>query len=242
MHSAPPRPIRDSFADVFKWAEACGAWERDNPAEAAALRARHEADERARNAAEQAERLPGHLAACGVQLEQREAILRGLQPTPAVREVRAWIDSPRTFLVLLGGAGAGKSCAAAEVMLWARAPRKPAGYAWTQPWEYSADRGWRVSAAALLAEPFNRELWNRAARVAWLVMDDLGVSPANDYAHGALDELIDVRWAQRRRCVVTSNLDPQTLAKYVGPRAWDRISGSGAIKSAGAKSLRGGAR
>src|SRR5688500_14734483 len=90
-------------------------WERVNPELSAAwgeaLREYHQRQQDAEAAAE-AERIragiPKMLARAGVPLRCAEAALEP-ERTPAVRAAREWREGTGSFLLLLGGVGAGKS-------------------------------------------------------------------------------------------------------------------------------------
>ena len=147
--------------------------------------------------------------------------------TAAMEVAREWWPSPDWSLVLLGGWGAGKTSAAAWLALeaitdgrrlrWLRAPE-----ACRHP---------------LFGE--EAEAWTARARTAdLLVLDDLGADVVTDHWRGWLEDVLDARWGNHRRTVVTvNNLDLDGFKARVGPRLGDRLK-TGRVYDCGAVSLR----
>lgn len=151
----------------------------------------------------------------------------GLRETPAVRAVRDWMDGERTFLVLTGGTGAGKTLAACQAL--GRGGLFERAVAAGRLGLYGDDDVARM-----------RSL--RRAKV--LVLDDLGAEFAGDVWRAQFDELVDERYGQQRRTVITTNLSPEALRERYGARVVDRLRHDGLVVACGSESLRkpGGGR
>lgn len=202
--------------EMREWVEAnpaiAVAWDEAREENAQRLEARH--DFITRNSA---------LLAADVPDRIRDAIHSGLNESVAVKAVRTFIGSSKTFLLLTGSPGCGKSVAAAEG-IWARR----AGVFFRA-----------VSAAKLSAfDTADRQAFDKLCRTPLLVLDDLGAETLHDGWRPALDELIDERYGARRRTILTSNLDPQGFKARYGDRIADRIRGDGYVQQCGDKSLR----
>jgi hypothetical protein len=233
------------FSDFASWAERAkrvARWEAENPEMAAdwtaAILEDHTRTLRADQAAEEA-KLPMHLHLCGVGERTVGVIRGGLEQTPAVQAVTEWVQSRATFLLFLGRAGAGKTVAAADSLRWARTAWDEAG---VSRWRYSSALGLFVKAGQL-AQAMHRgdsELLQRAARVYWLVIDEIGSEYADQGGRwlGELDALIDARYEGRRRTVITTNLPAETFKERYGERIASRVRGDGRVVDCGADDLR----
>jgi len=71
-----------------------------------------------------------------------------------------------------------------------------------------------------------------------LVLDDLGTERPSDVWLSLLDELIDRRYGDGQKTILTSNLDVEAFKSRYGERICDRIRHDGVIAGAGAESLR----
>ena len=169
-------------------------------------------------------------------------VLGAAKDTPSLEAARGFVPSEHTFLLLLGSAGAGKSVAAAWALAEAVRPiftERPYNAA-----EWFMRRGLfvRASAAARTgASDFDREDRERFedwCSTRFLVLDDLGTERAWDGWLSRLDELIDRRYGDKLRTVITSNLDGKTFKERYGERISDRIRHDGQIVIAGAESMR----
>lgn len=75
-----------------------------------------------------------------------------------------------------------------------------------------------------------------------LVIDEVGVQSASDFAPGVLSDVIDRRYQQLRPTILVSNRKPLELATFIGDRAVDRMrQGGGRVVGFHWKSARGDA-
>lgn len=199
-------------------------------------------------AAEEA-RLAAHLESCGVPRRNVEVLasVDRLQDTAAVVGVREWIRSGKTFCLLAGGFGTGKTMAAGAVLKMARKNVAFWDHAAARPvdsWRYSKSEGLFVRAAELAStSPYAEEgrgHWARVRRISWLVVDDLGMERLDNAGiwQEQFDLLMDSRYSERRRTVLSTNLDAEAFAqRYLG-RAMDRVKHDGMVVLCGSESLR----
>lgn len=197
------------------------AWERQASARALALRDGEpiEADEIA-----EARRL-GIAAARDASwhrlMPQRfhRAALADLRPSPATRAIGEWATDPGgRNLVLLGPVGVGKTHAAVAAC-------RPAH-----------DRGLSVRFAPVIelldalrpSSPDEVSL-GEIVDIDRLIIDDLGTQRDTDWTAERLDAVINRRWLEGRPTVVTTNLDPDTLADRLGERTYSRLVGGAVI-------------
>lgn len=143
----------------------------------------------------------------------------GAEHPPEVTDtLLAWarID-PRPNLVLLGPVGTGKSGTA---VLACDAEWNSRGHAMEFWPSVELLDGLRPDGALTV---------DRLARVARLIVDDLGAEKPTEWAMERLYALLNRRWLDERATIVTSNLTPEQLREAVGERLYSRLVGDGAV-------------
>lgn len=148
----------------------------------------------------------------------------GLESWPATEAVRTWMGSKKTFLLLVGSTGTGKSVATTEAI----AVR---GGLFVRAVEMARLSSFDPTDKARLADIHNARC---------LVLDDLGTELAHDGWRPMFDELVDIRAGAYAPTILTSNLDNKTMRARYGDRVMDRIRDDGLIAFCGDKSRRGG--
>jgi DNA replication protein DnaC len=200
-------------------------WEQANPELWAAWREASDENwdwnQRQRAAAERRERV----ASSGISERAIDAWLGGLEKWPAVEALQDWMLSGKTFLLLLGVTGTGKTVAAAEAI--------------ASTYGVGIFRRAVEMARMSVFDRADRDKLEQIRRCDLLVIDDLGTEMAHDGWRPVLDEVIDVRYGGRRQTIITSNLDAKMLRARYGDRVMDRIRDDGMIASCGDKSRRG---
>jgi DNA replication protein DnaC len=236
-----PRPSFASFGAVSRSIALAREWDAAHPE----LAARHQAlaAELEREIAlvdqreAEARRVERVLRQSAQRLERSGVGHRALEAAAAPEEtealgaVRRWLADPqKTWLVLCGTRGTGKSVAAT----WAvrEVCRSGGDAAFRRAGELAKLSGFEAGA---------REL-EHLKRVALLVIDDAGTEAATDWARAQLHELADHRHEHYARTIFTSNLrwhptreDAQGLAARLGDRIADRIAQAGTVVQLGAR-------
>lgn len=137
--------------------------------------------------------------------------------TTAMKAVSGFMKASREgwCLVLSGPKGSGKSTAAAHY-LWATAPQSDSRFPASQRW-WTAAKVSRVSS-------YDDQL-EKLMKVSVLVIDDLGVEFMDKAGHfkSRLDELIDARWGNFRKTIITTNLNAKDFQERYESRVTDRI-------------------
>lgn len=156
----------------------------------------------------------------------------GLRETHARRHTRAMLEGEKTFLILGGVPGTGKTIAAIEVVLERAKKGKSSCFIHA------------ISLANLgFRDDEKRKLeWARSSKL--LVIDDLGAEPQSERWLATLYELIDYRYGRSLKTIITTNLpaialagEPTVRTRY-GDRIADRIASSGQFSRCGTESLR----
>lgn len=171
-------------------------------------------------------------------------------PLAAVRDFMRPED-PRTFLVLAGGVGVGKTLAAAwgldiEFAVRRRLKAEEMRIRGEDPdgtgYVVRQVGGLFLSAMSLVrAGTFNDEFWADARETARLVIDDLGTEPRDDkgWAAANLADLLNHRYDWKLKTVLTTNLDFERFkAAYVDLRLGDRLRECGTFFECAGDSLR----
>lgn len=189
-----------------------------------------------------------HLGQCGVPETLLEALQGSLKSNACVEGVARWLaQTDQPFLVLTGGAGAGKSLAAARCLSHARrlftAYAHPLADEPVTVEEYDARDGMFITAAALhYAKRFSDtpgpSLLDRAALVRWLVLDELRAEDLKGAGKERLEEVLGERYACQRRTVITTNLAAKELSPLLGERLASRFAEAAMVVDAGDDDLR----
>ena len=127
--------------------------------------------------------------------------------TPAMANVRKWITWPKLVAVLAGGTGTGKSTAAAWAAL-----------------EVGGGSPLFVRAHELEARGrYDKDLRRDLRAASMLVIDDLGVEVLDGKGvfRALLDEVIDMFYGDRKRVVMTTNLQEARTPRPGGVIAFD---------------------
>ena len=146
-----------------------------------------------------------------------DTIRSDLQTTNAINKIKSFLDAPREAwcLVLAGPKGCGKSTAAG-LYLWEK----------TRPNHKSPpkDMTWWTAARVSRISSFNDQL-DKVMRTKTIVIDDLGVEylDKNGHFNHRLDELMDERYSNYRKTIITTNLNAKDFQSRYGVRVADRI-------------------
>jgi DNA replication protein DnaC len=171
------------------------------------------------------ENMPFRLERIGVPSLVIDALSNSVIETVSVQHVRSFCASDRQILLLLGGPGTGKTVAAASALI--EAPMHSSVFT------HAAD-------VARLSD-FNVEHAHEMDRIneaKFLVLDDLGVEHANDFWVSRFDGILNQRYGNKRKTIITSNLDAERFKRQYGVRVSERIHQVGVVKSCGNKSMR----
>ncbi len=183
---------------------------------------------------------PTRLEWAGVPKKHRRQVLAGLKDCEALRHARAFMEAPPerwSILVLGGPRGVGKTQAAA----WALG-------------EVSSGRFLKSDELSRIGA-YNKEAQDKLKQPELLVVDDLGVEYADrkGFLFALVDALIDTRYADERRTIITTNMrakdyeaivDGKTVkiegfASRYGERVADRIREAGRFVELKGRSFRG---
>lgn len=149
-------------------------------------------------------------------------LTRPLIETGPLSEVRQWMFTSTTWILLAGGFGVGKSLAAAWALvqrpggIWARAPR--------------------LADLAINDKP--RYVAIRTAPL--LVIDELGLNSegTSGWSIGLVEDLLGERDENDAKTIITTNLNLEMFRKTYRERVWDRVRVGELINCEG-PSLRG---
>lgn len=237
-------PMKNLLATIAGKTAARKEWEAANPEVAAAWRealledeartlAAEEARERKAREAHLRQVAPNRLLAAGAPRRAVECWEAGLGRTKALEAAEAAWREGKSFLLLKGGTGVGKTSAAVAAMamelLRDRRDDLPCLFV-------------RAAEAARLGlyDAADKKLAAQMATATVLVVDDIGadfVSKGGVWA-SILDEVMDTRYGERLLTIITTNLDSATFKERYGERIADRIRHAGDVVECGAGSLR----
>jgi DNA replication protein DnaC len=149
-------------------------------------------------------------------------------PDPRIAEdMRAWWSSlPTTWLVLVGELGVGKTGLAIGLVKRALADGRPALFRSFVELLSDIRATYRTRDAA---EPDEADLMTALKTANVLALDDLGADRATGWSQDRLYEILNHRYNERRRTILTTSLGPDELEAHVGDRLVSRINGMGWI-------------
>jgi DNA replication protein DnaC len=179
-----------------------------------------------------------HLLGCRVPELEAEVVARGAADNATTLAVRDFCEGPLTFCLILGGAGSGKTIAAAEALLnskmWWGFNR--------ENWAYSSSEARFVLASDLARLSYfdseAQRTLGKAERYRWLVVDDVGGEFVTDTWRSNFTELVLRRNSARLKTIFTSNLPVEDFKTRYDERIVSRIRGSGVVIISGTTDLR----
>jgi DNA replication protein DnaC len=204
------------------------------------------------------DREPGHpqfgqLAecACGLVANRRASIYRAASRIPAeyaeldlatypdkriAGDVADWWYEPQSpWLILAGDLGVGKTGLEIGLVKKALAAGRSSLY---RPFvELLSDirATYRTRDAS---EPDEADLVGACKAVDVLALDDVGAERVTGWAQERLFEILNHRYNERRRTILTTNLGPGELEEHVGDRIYSRINGMGWLYAIDGPNLR----
>jgi hypothetical protein len=188
----------------------------------------------AEQAAKEATRIADVLDGWGVPKRIRLTLAQP-QTTKAIETVADWIAAGERAwcLILSADKGLGKSTAAG----WWLAQVAKAAEVAPSPFR----RWW--PAAEIAALDFYGEDYKRLCECASLVIDDLGVEYSDQKGafQAKLDRLLDARYREFRRTLITTNLAGKDFAERYGGRILDRMREGAVWAGIKGQSMRGAA-
>lgn len=132
--------------------------------------------------------------------------------------VEGWLDTPSRTLLLVGNVGTGKTHAAYAVLRDA---------ATRGVWAADSTVSGLLKALRPGADP--SPLPRRAERAELFLFDDLAAERATEWAAEQVGEIVDVRYRERRRQIVTTNANREQLATRLGERVVSRLLHSATV-------------
>ena len=141
-----------------------------------------------------------------------------VKKTSAIKAVELFMKSEKGgwCLVLAGHKGCGKSTAAAHYLF--EATKK------CTPTSAPKDKRWWTAANVCRVSSYNKDLENLMT-LPVLIIDDLGVEYMDKGGHfrHRLDELLDARYSNFRKTIITTNLNKKDFEDRYGGRVTSRI-------------------
>lgn len=168
------------------------------------------------------------MAGVGDRLFELATEAWGIYETIATKAV-AELSLSRPVLLLCGSPGCGKTLASVRGLGDALEHSAVTSGLFVKSFELS-----RLSMFA----PEDKARMASLSRTRFLILDDLGAEMLHDGMRPMLDELIDARYQNGSRTILTTNLDPQAFKARYGERIADRIREVGRVVLCGDKSLR----
>ncbi len=233
-------PVHVGFWKSPQAMEAIGRWCAENPEKSARydeLVLELKAIDDANQAAQRRKSFLRGLREHGMGERLVEAATDALQPTPAIAAARDWFAGGKTWLVLSGDVGTGKSVAAAATLIDERRASPSVVF---QGDKRRGTIAFRRASSVVRMSAFDegaREL-ELLKSVAMLVIDDLGTEHATSWGQSLIHEIFDTRHDDKLRTIITTNIRRDQLKAALGDRLADRIAQDGKVVFLEGKSMR----
>lgn len=171
----------------------------------------------------QARRANRYQAASRIPAEYADLDLTTYPDRRIAADVADWWYAPQGhWLLLSGDLGVGKTGLAIGLTKKALAAGRPALYRPAVELLSDIRATYRTRDAS---EPDEADLVNACKSVDLLTLDDIGAERVTGWAQERLFEILNHRYNERRRTVLTTNLGPGELEEHVGDRVFARING-----------------
>lgn len=224
--------VRDAIA-------AAKAWDQANPEKSAEWRrlcaefeTQVKVEEEQERSLRHAERVARSLDRIGAQKGDFKLALESAakpEHTYALEVTQGWLPGPKTFLVLAGEMGLGKSVASAWAVL--STLYRGGTAAMRRVREVATLSSYDEGAAVL----------RMLKTVDLLVLEDPGTEQQTGWGTSILFELLDTRHQSKLKTIITTNLNPkEELKARLTERVISRLSEAGHVVMLKGKSLRGG--
>jgi len=176
------------------------------------------AEERAREVAEEKATI-ARIERRGIPAKYHNAEMKNCDPNnPAVAAVMRWVKKPTGIILVYGDCGRGKTylAAAAKKELC----RNLKGGDFVCEDEIFQQIKGTFDHEATMTE---REAYKKFTKRDPLIIDDVGCSRPTDFTFEVWETIIGRRYREECPTMITTNLDPERLRKFLGDRVFDRI-------------------
>jgi len=137
-------------------------------------------------------------------------------PPKILQDIKAWIRDERTFLCMMGSTGCRKTTLCASMLNYLDDIGENVYYTTTQ-------RALEEMKKANHEGRSEYEIIAKLSDVKYLILDDLGSTTGTDWQIEKILDLVDRRYADRRKTLITTNCHPKELESKVGARTASRI-------------------
>ena len=183
-----------------------------------------------------------HIREAGIGERTLELVTGSPAPTPAMDAAREWLKTDKTWLLLAGDVGTGKTVAGAWLLAQelTHSSRPEGRVDFNTVYRPKGSAAFRRAAEVVRMSAFNEgaEELRRLKSVAVLVVDDLGTEHATSWGQSLIHEIFDARHDDKLRTVITTNIKREQLKAALGDRLADRIAQDGRVVHLEGKSMR----
>ena len=147
-----------------------------------------------------------------------------------VRRLRAYAARPTGMMLLHGSVGSGKTWSAVSIFRHLVTTELKSGGVQLYDTRFIAERKYKRMLKASFDDGAGSQRDSRdPSRVRFLVFDDLGATRMTDWGTDEVAQLIEDRYDEELPTIVTSNLNPDDIAKFLDPRLVSRLVHDNAV-------------
>lgn len=135
---------------------------------------------------------------------------------PAHDKVSAWLKNLRPFLMVLGNPGTGKTFLSASILNLLFDDKQEIYYTTHRRFIEEIHR-------AIEEGKSQHSVTDKISYKKYLIIDDLGAATCSDWQQEMLLELIDRRYSDGLKTLITTNLNRKTIVESLGERTSSRL-------------------
>lgn len=144
------------------------------------------------------------------------SLSKWLAPPIVHNVVNSWTKDFKPFLVVMGNSGTGKTYLSAAILNLFFFQKKEVFYTTHRRFIEEIQRGIEEGRT-------QHSIIDKISDKKYLILDDLGAARCSDWQQEMLLELIDRRYSDKSKTLITTNLNNQQLTETLGSRTASRL-------------------
>jgi DNA replication protein DnaC len=143
-------------------------------------------------------------------------LAKWMASTSAHNTVLAWMHDQKPFLIVLGNTGTGKTFLSAAVLNLLFDKNEEIFYTTHRRFIEEIQR-------AIGENKSQHSIIDKLSYKKYLILDDLGAATCSEWQQEMILELIDRRYSNKLKTLITSNLNKENLHDMLGERTFSRL-------------------
>lgn len=150
------------------------------------------------------------------KLYENACLSKWTAPQKCQSIVNNWINNQNPFLVCTGGTGTGKTFLCSSVLNYLYEKHKEV--------EFTSHRQFIQRIQEYINDGKGQyQFIKKIADKEWLIFDDLGSAANTCWQQEMILELVDMRYSNQKKTLITTNLTPDEMVDCLGERVFSRL-------------------